>query len=129
MTFFFNYAFEPFNVSYTEHKMNYFFISIIHSVTPVFVLLMIYMVRQWLQPEEKWNIAKEALLVTLFFLCIGVIQFLIRDLIYDNENNWSLQYLFEEIRNTFLVGSLFVVILIPINFNRCTPNIIQTREY
>ena len=37
---------------------------------------------------------------------------------YDNEKNWSLHYLYEEIRNTFLVGTLFVTILIPINFNR-----------
>lgn len=118
MTFIFNYEFEPFNVEYSEHKMNYFWISIIHSLTPVLVLFAISIVSKSLKPERKWTIAKEGILILLFFSAVGLVQFLIRDIIYDNENNWSLHYLYEEIRNTFLVGSLFVTILIPYNFNR-----------
>jgi LytTr DNA-binding domain len=118
MTFFFNYAFEPFNVEYSEHKMNYFWVSIIHSLTPAIVLYAISIVGKALKLEDKWNILKEAFLIFFFFLIVGLVQFLIRDIIYDNENNWSLHYLYEEIRNTFLVGTLFVTILIPINFNR-----------
>lgn len=118
MTFFFNYAFEPFNVEYSEHKMNYFWISIIHSITPVFTLFTIPIVYKLFKLENKWNIVKEAVFIFIFFLTVGLIQFLIRDIIYDNKNNWSLHYLYEEIRNTFLVGSLFVTILIPFNFNR-----------
>ncbi|MDC1161888.1 LytTR family DNA-binding domain-containing protein [Tenacibaculum sp.] len=118
MTFFFNYAFEPFNVEYSEHKMSYFWVSIIHSITPTFVLFAIYIIGKLLKLESKWNIVKEAILISLFFIIVGLVQFLIRDIIYDNKNNWSLHYLYEEIRNTFLVGTLFVTILIPINFNR-----------
>ncbi|WP_298481288.1 LytTR family DNA-binding domain-containing protein [uncultured Maribacter sp.] len=118
MTFFFNYAFEPFNVEYSEHKMNYFWISIIHSITPVFVLFTISIVYKLLKLENKWNIAKEAVFIFIFFLTVGLIQFLIRDIIYENKNNWSLYYLYDEIRNTFLIGSLFVIILTPFNFNR-----------
>ncbi len=118
MTFFFNYTFEPFNVEYSEHKMSYFWVSIIHSISPTVVLFAIYIVGKLLKLENKWNIAKEVILIFTFFIIIGLIQFLIRDIIYDNKNNWSLHYLFEEIRNTFLVGTLFVSILIPINFNR-----------
>lgn len=118
MTFFFNYAFEPFDVDYSEHKMNYFWITMIHSLTPFIVLYAISLVGKALKLEDKWNIVKEAFLIFLFFLIVGLIQFLIRDIIYDNVNNWSLHYLYEEIRNTFLVGSLFITILIPINFNR-----------
>ncbi len=118
MTFFFNYTFEPFNVEYSEHKMNYFWVSIIHSLTPAIVLYALSIVGNAFRLEDKWNIIKEAFLIFLFFLIVGLVQFLIRDIIYDNVNNWSWHYLYEEIRNTFLVGTLFVTILIPINFNR-----------
>jgi len=118
MTFFFNYVFEPFNVEYSEHKMNYFWVSMIHSLTPTIVLYVLSIIGKALKLEDEWSVLKEALLISLFFLVIGLVQFLIRDIIYDNENNWSLHYLYEEIRNTFLVGTLFVTILIPINFNR-----------
>lgn len=118
MTFLFNYSFEPFNVEYSEHKMSFFWISVIHSVTPVFVLIAICLFGKWFKLEHKWNIEKEVVLIFFFFLMIGFIQFLIRDLVYNNQNNWSFHYLYEEIRNTFLVGTLFITILIPYNFNR-----------
>src|SRR5690606_7783766 len=66
---------------------------------------------------EKWNVGKEIFFVLMFFLLIGIGQFLIRDVIYDNPDNWSWYYLYEEIRNTFLVGTLFAAILIPLNLN------------
>ena len=49
---------------------------------------------------------------------IGVFQFLVRDLVYENPNNWSWVYFFEEIRNTCLVGILFFFIIVPVNFIR-----------
>src|SRR5690606_13897138 len=66
---------------------------------------------------EKWNVKREIFFVMIFFLLIGIGQFLIRDIIYDNPLNWSWYYLYEEIRNTFLVGTLFAAILIPLNLN------------
>lgn len=118
MTFLFNYAFQPFNVDYSEHKMSYLWISVIHSLTPVIVLSILSLIGKILRLEDKWNIIKDVFFIFLFFLLVGLVQFLIRDIIYDNANNWSWHYLYEEIRNTFLVGTLFVIILIPINFNR-----------
>ena len=53
-----------------------------------------------------------------FLLLIGIGQFLIRDLIYNNPNNWSWGYFREEIGNTFLVGILLVGIIISLNYNR-----------
>jgi hypothetical protein len=98
--------------------MSYFWVSIIHSTTPTVILFTIYIIGKSFKLEDKWNIVKEVILISTFFIIVGLVQFLIRDIIYDNENNWSLHYLYEEIRNTFLVGTLFVTILIPINFNR-----------
>lgn len=118
MTFLFNYAFEPFNVGYSEHKFDYFWISVIHSLTPVIVFLAIALINRFIPIDRNWNIKKEVILIFSFFIAVGLGQFLIRDLIYANANNWSLHYLLEELSHTLLVGSLFVAILIPYNFNR-----------
>ncbi len=118
MSLFFNYLFEPFHVYTPEHKMDYFYISLLHSLTPVFLLFVFSLFKIPNTITEQWNLKKELFLVTLFLLFIGMTQFLMRDMVYNNPNNWSWQYLFEEIRNTFLVGGLFLLILIPLNFNR-----------
>lgn len=119
MTFLFGYFFEPFKVYLPEHKMGYFWITLIHSCTPVFIIFMFLSLKIFSSTKEKnWTIKKEILLIALFLLSVGIVQFLIRDIIYDNPNNWSLQYFYEEIRNTFLVGILFAFILVPINYHR-----------
>lgn len=118
MTLFFNYIFEPFEVYVPEHKMDFFWISAIHASTPLVLILLATSIKISPETEENWNIGKEILTVAIFLLCVGIAQFLIRDIIYDNPNNWSLRYLFEEIRNTFLIGTLFAILLISLNFNR-----------
>lgn len=116
---FFNFFVEPFNVNRDEHIMHYFWISVIHSLVPILVLLLLVgplLYRNvWI---DSWSVKKETFLLLSFFLFTGIGQFLIRDLIYDNPNNWSWGYFFEEIRNTFIVGTLLMLILIPLNFNR-----------
>lgn len=118
MAFGFNYLFSPFNVYVPEHKMNYVFISMIHALVTIIVLLCLSLLLK-ITPKytEKWNVSKEIIFLGTFLILVGVGQFLIRDIIYDNPNNWSWQYFFEEIRNTFLVGILFVAILVPLNFS------------
>jgi len=118
MTLFFGFIFEPFEVYIPEHKMDYFWISLIHALTPVIVIILLSTLSRTQKTEETWTILKEILLVASFLLLVGIGQFLIRDIIYDNPNNWSWRYLYEEIRNTFLVGSLFATLLISLNFNR-----------
>lgn len=118
MTLFFGYLFEPFNVYHPEHKMDYFWVTVIHSCTPFAIILLFSTIPTSSDVEEHWTLGKEALYISSYLLVVGIAQFLIRDLIYDNPNNWSWRYLFEEVRNTFLVGGLFATILIPINFIR-----------
>ncbi|WP_422082594.1 LytR/AlgR family response regulator transcription factor [Ulvibacterium sp.] len=116
---FFNFFVEPFNVSRDEHIMHYFWISVIHSLIPILVLFLhIGGLSTKSTLIDSWNVGKETLLLLSFFLFTGIGQFLIRDLIYDNPNNWSWGYFFEEIRNTFIVGTILMLILIPVNFNR-----------
>jgi len=118
MSLLFNYLFEPFEVYVPEHKMDFFWISFIHATVPILILLLLSLFFKLYNIEEKWNIKKEISFVLLFIIIVGIAQFLIRDIIYDNVNNWSFRYLYEEIRNTFLIGILFISILVPLNFNR-----------
>ncbi|MGB5436965.1 MAG: LytTR family DNA-binding domain-containing protein [Maribacter sp.] len=118
MSFGFNYFFEPFNVYVPEHKMSYFLISLIHALVTAIVFFIMFLCLKLLPKQvEKWNVLKEILFLSSFLMLVGIGQFLIRDVIYDNPNNWSWTYLIEEIRNTFLVGILFVAILVPLNFS------------
>jgi len=118
MSLFFNYFFEPFEVYVPEHKMDFFWISFIHAIIPINILIILSLLLRVANAEENWIIRKEIFFVFIFMLAVGFVQFLIRDIIYDNADNWSIRYLIEEIRNTFLVGMLFVTILVPLNFNR-----------
>ena len=84
MTFLFQYFFEPFTVYEPEHKMNYFWITLIHASTPVVVLGFFSFSRIIPSNAEDWTVGKEMRLIALYLLGIGVYQFLIRDIIYDN---------------------------------------------
>lgn len=118
MSLAFNYIFEPFHQNFNEQKISYFWICFVHALTAPIVLLKMSVLWSIKNPEEKWNIKKEIIFLITFLLLVGIFQFLIRDIVYENPNNWSFNYLFEEIRNTFLVGMLFIIIIIPWNFTR-----------
>jgi hypothetical protein len=128
MSLIFNYLFEPFVVYKPEHKMDYFWISMIHSFNASLVVLVILLINNRKVNEDQWTVGKEILLIGLMLLMIGFCQFLIRDLIYENPENWSLRYFIEEIRNTFLVGILFVIILVPLNYLRLVKAHLHTAQ-
>jgi len=71
-------------------------------------------------PDQRanWTVGNEILGLGGFLLLAGTGQFLVRDIIYDNPYNWTWRFYLEEVRNTFLVGLLFIAILLPLNFNR-----------
>ena len=114
----FNYFFEPFVVYRPEHKVSYFWISMIHSLNAFLCVLLIIGLNNLRVNEDKWTVGNEMALIAGVLLMIGISQFLVRDLIYNNPDNWSMRYFLEEIRNTFLVGVLFAVILVPMNYLR-----------
>lgn len=119
MTLFFNYLFEPFEVYVPEHKMPFFWICTVHALVPLAVLgSVLFVVNRIPNVDEKWTVGAELVFLSGSLLLVGISQFLVRDLIYDNPDNWSWLYFYEEIRNTFLVGSLFVAVLVPLNLNR-----------
>lgn len=119
LTVLFNYFFEPFTVWVPEHRMDFFWICVVHACVSGTVIMIYFSLLNLLPfADEDWRMQEEILAVAGLFVLVGVGQFLVRDLIYDNPCNWSWKYLFEEIRNTVLVGTLFVVIIVPLNFKR-----------
>ncbi|NER10096.1 transcriptional regulator, LytTR family [Muriicola jejuensis] len=129
LALFFNYFFIPFNVNSAEHKMDYFWICVLHSLMPLAILLLMYPYIHFSPTlDEHWNIGRELVFLCAFLLLIGIGQFLIRDLIFDNPNNWSWGYLREEVSNTFLVGILLVGLIVSVNFNRLNARYIRDAQ-
>jgi len=113
MVLIFTYIFEPFGIYYPEHKMHYFWICVIHSLVP-FILILISSFFLSIKMENEWKIKHEFVYLIVLLVCIGIVQFLVRDIIYDNPHNWSWRYFFIEIKNTLYVGMLFIWLLVPI---------------
>lgn len=119
ISFFFSYLFQPFEINISEHKVNSNWILLIHAFIPIpIVYIYFWFVNKNLKDDTFWTIGKEIFHLSFVLLFIGIADFLIRDLIYTNPNNWSFQYLFEEVRNTFLVGTLLLLIILPLNLHR-----------
>lgn len=115
----FNYLFEPFHVHFPEHRMSFFVISVVHAAVASFAFFCGHLLLLGFSVNRSaWTIGKEVAALAGFLLLAGLGQFLVRDFIYDNPENWSWHYFLEEIRNTFLVGSLFIALLVPLNFTR-----------
>ena len=106
VSFLFSYLFEPFNTDEAEHKISSLEIVIMHALIPVPIALgYLFLLNKTIKDTISWTIGKEFFHLSMILFIIGLTDFLIRDLIYTNPDNWSLRYLWEEIRNTFLVGS------------------------
>ena len=119
LSFSFSYFFEPFVVNVAEHKISSIWILLIHAFIP-FPIAYIYIsvMNRYVKNDITWSLGKEIFNLSIILLIIGIVNFLIRDLIYINPDNWSFQYFWEEIRNTFLVGFLLLIIVLPLNLER-----------
>ncbi|RZJ53773.1 MAG: LytTR family transcriptional regulator [Flavobacterium sp.] len=112
--------FTPFGVYVPEHKMHYIFICALHAFSPAFILYVYFSIVNYLRLRkgkiQHWNLLKEYLNIGAFLILAGLASFLMRDLIYNNANNWSLRYLYEEIRNCFIAGVFFYFFLRVVSF-------------
>ena len=90
-----------------------------HSVIPIpIAFAYLFLIKKSVKNIENWTLGKEFLHLAVILFLIGFVSFLIRDFIYTNPNNWSFRYLWEEIRNTFLIGILLLIIILPLNLQR-----------
>ena len=105
--------FKPFGVSGPEQKMNYFLICCMHALSPAIILYAYFRTLNYLKGQKigSWTLFQEYTHVGAVLLLAGTAGFLMRELIYHNKDNWSLFYLWEEIKNALIAGSLFYILL------------------
>mgnify|MGYP000241331955 CR=1 FL=1 len=119
LSFLFSYTFDPFEVNVDEHKISYIWILFVHAFLPFPIIFLYFIIlNSTIKDRSRWTLGKEMFYLCLILIIVGLTNFLIRDLIYDNPNNWSFRYLYEEIRNSFLVGALLLTIVLPLNLER-----------
>jgi hypothetical protein len=111
--FVFLLLFSPFGVYEPEFKLNYFLICGFHAFSPALILFLYFGTYNYIKRNQlkNWTLLQEYIHVGVFLFLSGVASFLMRDFIYNNPNNWSLRYLWEEVRNCFLAGILFYFFL------------------
>lgn len=109
--FFFLLLFKPFGVYEPEYRMSYLIICALHALIPTLIVYLYFTV---LNVKNKggykphgWMPLKEYAHIAVILLLTGIGSFLLRGTIYNNALNWSARYLWEEIRNCYLVGCLF----------------------
>lgn len=122
--FIFLAIFKPFNVEETEHFFPFIITTLIQSLSSTIVFILTIgsfnLFVNTTNIEENWNVLKEIGLLSLVFFCIGAGNFLIRNVIYNNPNNFSVDYFLEEVSHTFLIGVLLTVIFTLTNTERLT---------
>ncbi len=118
--FLFNYIIEPFSYNFEEHRFSFLIISLFNGLLVGVVLMAFLLLLKITIPksfrEEAWTVGKEISLWVTILLLIGIANFFLRELIYDNPNNFSFRYLVTEVVNTFIVGSFFAVIAVMANY-------------
>ena len=115
-------AFQPFNVVLSEHRFPFFitvFIQTLFSTCIFFTVLFVFN-RLFLSErmERNWKVWQEVLLLATVLLLIGIGNYLVRNIIYDNPNNLSWQYFKEELIHTFLIGGLLMLLFTLTNTER-----------
>lgn len=119
ITFLFNYLFQPFHVNLAELRMGYVWICIIHALIPSFLFFILFSLIQKINSiDKKWHVKEEILVLLGYLVLLGIFNFLVRDIIYKNPDNWSVHHFWTELKNTLLAGILFIFIFIPFNFKR-----------
>lgn len=116
---FFNYMLQPFDVNPDEQKMNYFWICVIHSSSPMLILIcMASILRLFQKATEDWKVKNEFILILLLIILTGITQFFFRDIVYKNPDNWSWRYFKEELTNAIIAGIFLAPVIISVNLNR-----------
>ena len=106
---------EPFQVNTSQQRISYTFICLVHAFIPAVILLLYFSTFNYLKKnnaeKERWSLFREYVNLAAIFLSTGLCSFLIRDLIYFSQDNWSLRYLLEEVRNCLVAGVILYFFL------------------
>ncbi len=115
--FLFEYLLEPFERAPSEHLFSFWIICLIHASCSAIIYFLFSLLVSSFVKEENWKVYNEIIVLTILVFLVGTGGFLIREVIYDNPNNVSFRYFYEEVRNAYLVGSILLFIIIVANFN------------
>lgn len=112
--------YRPFGVYEPELKFDYSLICVFHALSPTLLVISYFSLLNYYRSVcrrlQEWTLFQEYYQLSIMLFLIGIASFLMRDFIYNNPDNWSLRYFWEEIRNCYLVGSLFYFYLLLANF-------------
>ena len=118
LAFFFNYIVQPFGTTFAELKLSFFLVAFIHAISPVSLLLFLSLILTQVEGNtENWKLKYEFLFIIFFIFFIGIFQFFLRDILYNNLGNWSWFYLKEEISHAFIIGSILAFLIVSTNLN------------
>jgi hypothetical protein len=112
----FLYLIQPFSYNFDEHRYPFWIISLMNGLLVgilfVFYMSMIKGFAPRLIEEEYWTLGRELFFWLIFLLMVGVGNFFLRELIYDNPNNFSFHYFRTEVIHSLIVGSFFLLFIV-----------------
>jgi DNA-binding LytR/AlgR family response regulator len=118
--FLFEYFLIPFQRTPEEHKFSYAIISLFHVGVAAIIYNIFFLVIGQFINEDDWQVFKEIIAVAILLLLIGIGEWAIRDLIYDNPHNREFEILLEEVWHAYLSGSVIFALVLSINVNWLT---------
>lgn len=110
----FEYFLEPFTRNYSEHRYSYFIICLVHAGVVASSYLLVILALHMIKRPAVWRIRHELLLVFFILTLLGIGNFLIRDVIYANDN-WRWGLFNEELIHGYIAGGLFYGMITQIN--------------
>lgn len=118
--FLFEYFLIPFQRTPEEHKFSYAIICLFHVGVATLIYFLFFLIMSRFVDEDDWKLYKEIIAVAILLLLIGLGEWAIRDIIYDNPYNREWSVLWEEVWHAYLSGSVIFVLVHSINFNWLT---------
>jgi len=112
----FIYFIQPFSYNFAEHKYTFSVISFLNGFLVGLLFLLYTGLIRGFSPhffrERYWTLGKEVAFWIFFILITGVGNFFLRELIYDNPENFSLNFLKLEVVHSLTVGMLFLIAIL-----------------
>lgn len=105
-TFLFAFLFEPFHIDKSEHQYGYALICMCFAGNALIAYIVMHII------SSKISIYLSGFVRNiLLLLLIGILNFLIRPVIYSNPDNYSWNYLAEELIHALLFGTLLLLLI------------------
>jgi hypothetical protein len=118
---FFLLIFKPFDANINELRFHYNTTCVIYGIVASVAFLTTFVILNFCFSgyckEEKWTVAKEISVMVILLITIGSLNFLIRDRLNTNPDNFRLAYYFEELIHTIFVGIVPIGFFITLNFS------------